>query len=351
MPWLYISWVLPFAKGYCPLTRILISIFILTLVGLNGCATQRSAPAPTTSTSTTTYPVPPEPATLPAGYARSYVVFGKRYYVLKSASGFSEQGLASWYGPKFHGRKTANGETYNMHGMSAAHKNLPLGTWVRVTNLNNERTIDVRINDRGPFIENRVIDLSLAAAKALDVVGPGTAPVYLETLEGTKNFTAGEVSSIPPGSGGGTVVTATIDRPAIIASRPAPQQPPVVQPEKLPPVAVSVAEPSSQVSEPVVAPSPAISPSPSVSATTNSPAYREGGFVQVASFGDRNNASRMVAQLEQSGLNNVIIQTQTVNDRVLHRVRIGPLTSASQQQEVLDTISNMGLRGARVVSK
>lgn len=107
---------------------------------------------------------------------------GKWYRPMATASDFTESGLASWYGKKFHGRKTANGETYDMYGISAAHKTLPLGTWVRVENLDNGKTLELRINDRGPFVAGRIIDLSQGAAKRLGVIGPGTARVTLVAL-------------------------------------------------------------------------------------------------------------------------------------------------------------------------
>ncbi len=92
-------------------------------------------------------------------------------------------GMASWYGPGFNGNRTANGERYNMNGISAAHKTLPFGTVVRVTNLNNGRSVDVRINDRGPFVKNRVIDLSKGAAKKIDMITAGVVPVRLQILK------------------------------------------------------------------------------------------------------------------------------------------------------------------------
>ncbi len=107
----------------------------------------------------------------------SYVVFGRRYFIMDSASGFVEKGIASWYGRKFHGRATASGEIYDMHAMTAAHKSLPLPTWVRVRNLDNGKSIVVKVNDRGPFVDDRIIDLSYEAAKRLDMIGPGTARV------------------------------------------------------------------------------------------------------------------------------------------------------------------------------
>ncbi len=115
-------------------------------------------------------------------HQKPYTVNGQRYEPLASHQGFVQQGLASWYGRKFHGRKTSNGEIYNMYAMTAAHKTLPLGTSVRVHNLANGRQTVVRINDRGPFVQGRIIDLSYSAADKLGVVGPGTAPVKVVAL-------------------------------------------------------------------------------------------------------------------------------------------------------------------------
>lgn len=115
---------------------------------------------------------------------KSYIVHGKQYHVLDSADGFVERGIASWYGRKFHGRKTSNGETYDMFAMTAAHKSLPLPTRVKVTNLTNGRSIIVKVNDRGPFVDDRIIDLSYTAAKKLDLITHGTSPVEIRALTG-----------------------------------------------------------------------------------------------------------------------------------------------------------------------
>lgn len=104
--------------------------------------------------------------------------------VRERPEGYSQRGVASWYGPQFHGRHTANGEVYDMHGLTAAHRTLAFGTWVRVTNLDNGRSVDLRINDRGPFIKGRVLDVSYAAAQRLEMVGPGTARVEIRVLDG-----------------------------------------------------------------------------------------------------------------------------------------------------------------------
>ena len=113
---------------------------------------------------------------------RPYRIAGKRYYPMASAKGYVEKGHASWYGKKFHGRKTSNGETYNMYAMTAAHKTLPMNTWVSVHNLENNKKIVVRINDRGPFVYGRIIDLSKTGAKRIGIFGPGTAKVKITAL-------------------------------------------------------------------------------------------------------------------------------------------------------------------------
>ncbi|WP_457567943.1 septal ring lytic transglycosylase RlpA family protein [Desulfurobacterium sp.] len=112
----------------------------------------------------------------------TYRVNGKSYCVLKHSKGFEQVGIASWYGPNFHGRKTASGEIYNMYKMTAAHKTLPLGTYVKVINLENGKTTIVRINDRGPFVPGRIIDLSYAAAEKLGILSKGTAKVKIIAL-------------------------------------------------------------------------------------------------------------------------------------------------------------------------
>lgn len=111
-----------------------------------------------------------------------YVINGERYYPIPSAAGFTETGIASWYGDDFHGKRTANGEVYDMHMKTAAHTVLPFNTYVRVTNLNNKKYTIVRINDRGPFVKGRIIDLSYTAAKEIDLVGPGTTKVEVTAL-------------------------------------------------------------------------------------------------------------------------------------------------------------------------
>jgi rare lipoprotein A len=125
---------------------------------------------------------PDETKTRTKASQRPYSVYGQRYEPLTSHKGFVQAGMASWYGRDFHGKKTSSGERYDMYAMTAAHKTLPLGVFVKVKNRNNGREAVVRINDRGPFVKGRIIDLSYAAAKQLGVDIAGTAPVRIEAL-------------------------------------------------------------------------------------------------------------------------------------------------------------------------
>lgn len=138
-------------------------------------------------------PIPRKETITRAGNYSPYTVLGKTYHVNFNPQGFTETGRASWYGTKFHGNKTANGEIYDMFAMTAAHKTLPIPSYVRVTNLDNGKQITVRVNDRGPFHDGRVIDLSYVAAKKLDILNTGTAPVKVELIapeEGTAKSVA-----------------------------------------------------------------------------------------------------------------------------------------------------------------
>ncbi|MFT7223910.1 MAG: rare lipoprotein A [Cellvibrionaceae bacterium] len=136
-----------------------------------------------------------------AGNAKQYRVFGKTYKVLADSQGYRAHGIASWYGTKFHGQRTANGEIYNMYAMTAAHKTLPIPSYVRITHLGNGRSIIVRINDRGPFVDDRLIDLSYVAAKKLDITQHGTARVEIEDVTPSSR-------QLVAGAGSGSPVTA-----------------------------------------------------------------------------------------------------------------------------------------------
>ncbi len=165
----------------------ILSIFI-TLGLLSGCSTRgkgvyRPQSDPTTySSDKNQHSSSMDEKTYKHPTMNPYVIRGIRYYPTIVSVGDSFKGNASWYGPAFHGKLTSNGETYNMHDMTAAHKTLPMNTIVKVTNLKNGLTAVVRVNDRGPFIATRIIDLSKSAAKKINMIGAGTAPVQIEVL-------------------------------------------------------------------------------------------------------------------------------------------------------------------------
>jgi rare lipoprotein A len=171
---------------------------LLLSVALGGCVSAPPrpippAPAPTPAPESAPAPAPAEIEKIPEPTPRSeprsakgnppfYNVLGKRYFVLKESSGYLERGIASWYGPGFHAASTSNGERYDMYAMTAAHKTLPLPCFVQVTNLRNGRSVVVRVNDRGPFKDGRIIDLSYTAASKLDMLRDGTTFVEVRAL-------------------------------------------------------------------------------------------------------------------------------------------------------------------------
>lgn len=184
------------------------AIIAVAVLGLAACGTT----SPTKDKRAVHHPVdgwdaqnlPQEPASR-YGNPSQYEVFGQTYQVRSTSEGYVERGLASWYGSKFHGRRTSSGEIYDMHQLTAAHKELPLPTFARVTHLENNRSVVVRINDRGPFVDDRIIDLSYAAAKAIGMAEEGVAPVEVEALtspaarEPARHAATGEASELPDG--------------------------------------------------------------------------------------------------------------------------------------------------------
>ncbi|MFT4712776.1 MAG: rare lipoprotein A [Candidatus Azotimanducaceae bacterium] len=180
-------------------TKLLTLIAFLTLAGCQSPSRSIATTSTTTSTNTAenssansgvdtdSEPVSPvapfKRQSFTAGNRTPYEVWGETYHILPSSLGYVEIGIASWYGKKFHGRKTSNGEVYDMYQLSAAHKSLPLPTWVRVTNLDNGKKVVLRVNDRGPFHDDRLIDLSWKTALALGFADKGTAPVVVEAID------------------------------------------------------------------------------------------------------------------------------------------------------------------------
>jgi len=216
-----------------------------------------------------------------------YEVFGRRYYVLDSSYQFKERGVASWYGRKFHGKPTSSGAIYDMHAMTAAHETLPLPTRVRVRNLKNGRSIVVTVNDRGPFVDKRIIDLSYAAATRLDMIGAGTALVEIEALQERDLLPGGEVA-----------VLATTG-----------QELPPAQPDT-----VSL-------------------------------------YMQVGAFGDRSNAQRLVDRLHGSGFSNAAIRSDTTRVPPIFRVRLGPVNDVAEYDELVKKLTALEIVDTHLVTE
>ncbi|MEW8029084.1 MAG: septal ring lytic transglycosylase RlpA family protein [Candidatus Thiodiazotropha sp.] len=177
--------------------RISIRTVVAAMIGMvliSACSTGKIGRSPTQDGISHHHPPPANIESIPDavpkdepksryGNPESYEVFGKRYYTLRDGRGYNARGIASWYGSKFHGQRTSSGETYDMYSMTAAHKTLPLPSYVRVTNLKNNRSVVVKVNDRGPFHDNRLIDLSYTAAWKLGITGEGTGLVEVVSLD------------------------------------------------------------------------------------------------------------------------------------------------------------------------
>ena len=224
------------------------------------------------------------------GNPSSYEVFGKRYHVMQSADGFTEKGVASWYGSKFHGQRTSSGETYDMHIMTAAHKSLPLPSYVEVTNHSNNRTAIVKVNDRGPFHEGRIIDLSYAAATRLGVAKTGTAPVSIR----------------------------------------------VVTPDTLDDSEVQVAA--------VGAKPPRVSRDDAL--------IRDDGklYVQVVAYANEDSALKMLKDLREQNFNSARIHVENSKGALLYRVRIGPVPTRDVAEKLLSQLKEIKYDNATIVT-
>lgn len=262
---------------------------------------------------------------------RSYAVMGKRYEVRDSAEGYVEEGMASFYGSKFHGRKTSNHEVYDMYAFSAAHKTLPLPSYVRVTNLSNGKSVVVRVNDRGPFHAGRIIDLSYAAATKLGFTRQGTARV--------------EVRALTPDEGRGGRETA--------ARTPPTQTPPVQTVEDN---AVSadeferwMRERGIRFASAAATPATPTAPVPAPASATPSPSGDDSDvLLQLASFSARDNAERARDRLSAGGVESLRIDEATVNGQPVWRLRIGPVPAA-RVQELSGRAADLGFGSAQIV--
>ena len=182
----------PAAEFVLPVVKITAPVLLLAALSACSSAPEKAAPAERSVEELTRIPdaAPKVEPKSELGNMKTYEVFGKRYYVLDSSDGFNQEGIASWYGPKFHGKKTSSGEIYDMYAMTAAHKTLPLPSYLEVKNLENGRKIIVRVNDRGPFHDNRIVDLSYTAALKLDMFAKGTALVKIRAIN-PRSYKAG----------------------------------------------------------------------------------------------------------------------------------------------------------------
>ena len=284
-----------------------------------------------------------------------YEVAGVWYYPSEDY-GYRETGLASWYGPGFHGKRTANGEVYDMNAMTAAHKTLPMPSVVRVTNLENGRQIKVRINDRGPFVDGRIIDLSRRAAQMLDVERAGTARVRVELIPEdtlTLRNLALDAGGQPPMSDMPGVIAAP--RATIVAETLAPPSGTVPAAASMPvsQTASSVRVPIGTISSTPLPPPATTQTAPVVLAAPSAPAIQmaalPGLYIQAGAFSDINNARRLEAQL--SGMGNVFVAAAQVGGQTFHRVRLGPIPDRDMAQQLLLDMLNQGYDGATLIEE
>ncbi|SEP14880.1 rare lipoprotein A [Luteibacter sp. UNC138MFCol5.1] len=329
-------------------------------------------------------PVPKvEPRAL-YGNKSPYSVLGQTYTVLPSSRGYVERGIASFYGNKFHGYKTSSLEEYDMYQFSAAHKTLPLPSYARVTNLETGKSVIVRINDRGPFHENRIIDLSFAAAVKIGVWPKGTGLVEVRAIDPSDPGSdrgapyvntapkPAPVSAPPPPArvasgtpvGARTVATPerAVSRPpsdaiaapvgsapvaAAPSARPAAADPEAddhvpgmtgISPaEALPPLASAG---NGVASAPAGKPASQAAPRPTITAPV---AGKPSIYLQVGAFSDAVNANRVADRLNQAGLGPVSVVEATIGGRSVRRVRVGPLADVDTADRVTDQIAGMGL--------
>jgi len=269
----------------------------------------RTAPWPGPQGPDATPPQAEVPDAVPRAEPRSshgnppfYDVNGQRYTILASADDFVERGVASWYGPDFHGHNTSSGEVYDMYAMTAAHRTLPIPCYARVTNLSNGRSVVVRINDRGPFVANRIVDLSYSAASRLDIVRTGTAFVELRTIS------AGEARSAPEQSTAATTM------------------PPATEPAAAP--AADAALSPTSMSEPATV----------------------ALYIQIGAFADPANAQRVLDRLQSSGVPHVFSVASSTSGRTLRRVRIGPIATVEEFDALAARLAALGYPEARLAN-
>ncbi|WP_407312599.1 septal ring lytic transglycosylase RlpA family protein [Pseudomonas sp. nanlin1] len=251
--------------------------------------------------------------------ANPYTVLGKTYFPLGDSKRYVATGTASWYGTKFHGQNTANGEVYDLYGMSAAHKTLPLPAYVRVTNLDNNRSVILRVNDRGPFYSDRIIDLSYAAAKKLGYAESGTARVRVEGID-PQEWWAQRGQPAPM----------VLNQPQVAQARPAFTPNTGAIEQYTPPV---------QQHAPPVVPVQA-----RVDAKKNASAGVSGLYLQVGAFANPDAAELLRSKLSTMVRAPAFTSPVVLNQQTLYRVRLGPMNTPVEAQQVQDSVrlANLG---------
>ena len=273
------------------------------------------------------------------GNPKSYVVFGKTYNTLPSSRGFVQRGIASWYGKKFHGKLTSSREPYDMYGMTAAHTQLPLPTYVQVTNLKNGKQVILRVNDRGPFHANRVIDLSYSAAMKLDIVREGTGLVEVRALD-PRNYRLANNKSEGQFEDQAEVLS-NLEKPRLNESGQDVEAPVVVsQVETAPEISEKISE-----QQAVYEGSSTVTVADATTTLVSGPQV----YIQVSAFGDRANANQLKNQLSELNLGSVSISSVVKYAKQLHRVRIGPLATVQSADDTVVELNAMGMSGHRVV--
>ncbi|PZP25259.1 septal ring lytic transglycosylase RlpA family protein [Pseudomonas kuykendallii] len=247
--------------------------------------------------------------------ANPYTVLGKTYYPLNESRRYQAVGTASWYGTKFHGQATANGEKYDLYGMSAAHKTLPLPSYVRVTNLDNGKSVVLRVNDRGPFYSDRIIDLSFAAAKKLGYAETGTARVKVEGIDPAEWWAKQ-----------GRPVPMMLAQPQMATAAPAARAPAQV-----------AAQPVEQYTPPPQQHAAAVLPV-QIDAKKNASLAASGLYLQVGAFANPDAAELLKEKLSTVVTAPVFISSIARNQQILHRVRLGPIDTQGEAEQVQSSV-------------
>ena len=325
------------------------AFFVLgCLIALVSCSSNLSIPpvkiestpkedgAPTQQRDITTIAdaVPQPVVRTKAGNTSPYTVFGETYTLLPDSQGYQEQGYASWYGTKFHGRYTANGEIYDMWGMTAAHKSLPIPSYVRVVNLDNGHCVILRVNDRGPFHSDRIIDLSYAAAKKLGFAESGVALV--------------EVTDVTPASDSVLLRTQKSNNVEVLPSTPSPAVNVVstnAASVDSAPVTPNVPAAPQVTSQTLAEPMPKAIPAPQSAIAPIT--------LQVGAFRQQSSASSLQGKLQQVFANNNVIADVRVelsqSNPPWHRVRVGPILDQQTLSTVKQLLAEQGIQSPQKV--